>query len=30
LYISAGFGPIPRYGPFADDPKSVCFEKRLD
>lgn len=29
LYISAGFGPIPRYGPFADDPKSVCFEKRL-
>jgi putative acetyltransferase len=30
LYVSAGFGPIPRYGPFADDPKSVCFEKRLD
>jgi GNAT superfamily N-acetyltransferase len=30
LYISAGFGPIPRYGAFADDPKSVCFEKRLD
>jgi GNAT superfamily N-acetyltransferase len=30
LYISAGFGPIPRYGPFAEDPKSVCFEKRLD
>lgn len=30
LYISAGFGPIPRYGPFADDPRSVCFEKRLD
>jgi putative acetyltransferase len=29
LYVSAGFGPIPRYGPFADDPKSVCFEKRL-
>jgi putative acetyltransferase len=29
LYISAGFGPIPRYGPFVDDPKSVCFEKRL-
>ena len=28
FYISAGFGPIPRYGPFADDPKSVCFEKR--
>jgi GNAT superfamily N-acetyltransferase len=29
LYVSAGFGPIPRYGPFADDPRSVCFEKRL-
>ena len=30
LYTSAGFGPIPRYGPFASDPRSVCFEKRLD
>lgn len=29
LYVSAGYGPIPRYGPFANDPKSVCFEKRL-
>ena len=29
LYVSAGFGPIPRYGPFANDPKSVCFEKQL-
>jgi GNAT superfamily N-acetyltransferase len=29
LYASAGFEPIPRYGPFADDPRSVCFEKRL-
>ena len=29
LYVSAGFGPIPRYGPFVDDPRSVCFEKRL-
>lgn len=29
LYASAGFGPIPRYGPFANDPRSVCFEKRL-
>jgi putative acetyltransferase len=29
LYVSAGFGPIPRYGPFANDPKSICFEKRL-
>jgi putative acetyltransferase len=29
LYVSAGFEPIPRYGPFTNDPKSVCFEKRL-
>lgn len=29
LYVSAGFQPIPRYGPFANDAKSVCFEKRL-
>lgn len=29
LYTSAGFGPIARYGPFANDPRSVCFEKRL-
>ena len=29
LYVSTGFRPIPRYGPFVDDPKSVCFEKRL-
>jgi putative acetyltransferase len=29
LYVSAGFQPIPRYGPFVNDPKSVCFEKRL-
>jgi putative acetyltransferase len=29
LYVSAGFQPVPRYGPFANDPKSVCFEKRL-
>ena len=29
LYVSTGFGPIPRYGPFVNDPKSVCFEKRL-
>jgi GNAT superfamily N-acetyltransferase len=29
LYASSGFGPIPRYGPFANDPRSVCFEKRL-
>ena len=29
LYASAGFAPIPRYGPFANDPRSVCFEKPL-
>jgi GNAT superfamily N-acetyltransferase len=29
LYVSAGFGPIPRYGPYVDDERSVCFEKRL-
>jgi putative acetyltransferase len=29
LYASSGFQPIPRYGPFVDDPRSVCFEKRL-
>lgn len=29
LYVSSGFEPIPRYGPFVDDPRSVCFEKRL-
>ena len=29
LYVSSGFEPIPRFGPFVDDPRSVCFEKRL-
>lgn len=29
LYVSSGFLPIPRYGPFTNDPRSVCFEKRL-
>lgn len=29
LYASSGFEPIPRYGPFVDDPRSVCLEKRL-
>lgn len=29
LYASSGFEPIPRYGPFVGDPRSVCFEKRL-
>ena len=29
LYVSAGYQPIPRFGPFADDERSVCLEKRL-
>ena len=29
LYRSAGYEPIPRYGPYVDDERSVCFEKRL-
>ena len=29
LYTSAGFSSIPRYGPFVDDERSLCFEKRL-
>lgn len=29
LYTSSGYGPIPCWGPFASDPKSRCFEKRL-
>ena len=29
LYASSAFEPIPRYGPFVDDPRSLCFEKRL-
>lgn len=29
LYVSSGFEPIPRFGPFVDDARSVCFEKRL-
>jgi GNAT superfamily N-acetyltransferase len=29
LYQSAGFRPIARYGPYVDDERSVCFEKRL-
>jgi GNAT superfamily N-acetyltransferase len=29
LYASAGYGPIERYGPYVDDERSVCFEKRL-
>jgi GNAT superfamily N-acetyltransferase len=29
LYTAAGYSGIERYGPFADDERSVCFEKRL-
>ena len=29
LYTSSGYEPIPCWGPFASDPKSRCFEKRL-
>lgn len=29
LYTSAGFEPIPCYGPYVDDPRSRCFEKAL-
>jgi len=29
LYESSGFEPIARYGPYVDDERSVCFEKRL-
>jgi GNAT superfamily N-acetyltransferase len=29
LYESAGYARIDRYGPFVDDERSVCFEKRL-
>ena len=30
LYESAGFRKIPAFGEYANDPTSVCFEKRLD
>jgi len=29
LYARAGFEQIPCYGPYVDDPASVCFRKRL-
>lgn len=29
LYASSGYAEIPRYGEYADNPYSVCFEKRL-
>jgi GNAT superfamily N-acetyltransferase len=29
LYTSSGYEPIPCWGPYVADPRSVCFEKRL-
>lgn len=29
LYESAGYRPAPCWGPYATDPKSVCFEKLI-
>jgi GNAT superfamily N-acetyltransferase len=29
LYISRGYAVISRYGPYVDDERSVCFERRL-
>ena len=29
LYRSSGYEEIPRYGPYANDELSVCFEKPL-
>ena len=29
FYASAGFEPGPPYGPYVDDPHSMCFRKRL-
>lgn len=29
VYASCGYGQIPAYGDYVDDPYSVCFEKRL-
>ena len=29
LYQRAGFHPIPPFGPYRQDPVSLCFEKRL-
>lgn len=28
-HARAGFEPCPAYGPYVDDPHSVCFRKRL-
>lgn len=30
LYESYGFQRIPPFGPYWDDPVSLCYEKRLD
>lgn len=30
LYESCGFGRIPPFGPYRDDPVSLCYEKRLE
>ena len=29
LYRTAGYEPIPKYGPYVDDERSQCFAKRL-
>ncbi|HEY1860962.1 MAG TPA: GNAT family N-acetyltransferase [Gemmataceae bacterium] len=29
LYESAGYRPIAKYGEFADNPLSICYEKRM-
>jgi putative acetyltransferase len=30
LYESAGYQPIPCYGRYRDEPRSRCYERRLD
>jgi hypothetical protein len=30
LYESAGYEPIPCYGRYRDEPRSRCYERRLD
>jgi GNAT superfamily N-acetyltransferase len=30
LYESSGFGRIPCYGPYVDDPMSICYGKRVN
>jgi GNAT superfamily N-acetyltransferase len=30
LYTRLGFAPIPPFGPYRDDPVSLCMEKRLE